>query len=73
MADTGGLIPITLNGSTRRVEPGLSLGQLLERLELPTSRVAVERNRRVVPRDRFTAEPIEAGDELEIVTLVGGG
>ncbi|HET9481074.1 MAG TPA: sulfur carrier protein ThiS [Candidatus Polarisedimenticolia bacterium] len=67
------MIGIVLNGQARRVESGLTLESLLARLELPAGRVAVERNRQVVPRARYGAEPIEEGDRLEIVTLVGGG
>jgi len=67
------MIEITLNGQRRQVEPGLSLETLLARLELPLARVAVERNRQVVPRSRYSAEPVEPGDRIEVVTLVGGG
>jgi len=67
------MIEIIINGEPRRVEPGLTLDRLLERLELPGTRIAVERNRKVVPRERYSLEGIEPGDRLEIVTLVGGG
>jgi thiamine biosynthesis protein ThiS len=67
------MIQIIVNGRKRDVEPGLTLESLLAALELPEGRVAVERNRRVVPRGRFAAEPVEAGDRFEVVTLVGGG
>ena len=36
-------------------------------------RVAVELNRELVPRDRWTATPVSDGDRLEIVHFVGGG
>ena len=64
---------IEVNGESREIDPGLTLQALLTALELPELRVAVERNHQVVPRSRFAAEPIEDGDKLEIVTLVGGG
>ena len=35
--------------------------------------VAVERNGEIVKRARFAETPISAGDELEIVRMVGGG
>ena len=66
-------ITIRLNGQEKDVEAGLTLDELLRRLELPERRLAVERNLKVVPRDRYGATPVEAGDRLEIVTLVGGG
>jgi thiamine biosynthesis protein ThiS len=66
-------IGIHLNGQPRQVDAGLMLDELLRRLELPAQRVAVERNRQVVPRDQYAGTPVEPGDQLEIVTLVGGG
>ncbi|MHC4079541.1 MAG: sulfur carrier protein ThiS [Planctomycetota bacterium] len=33
----------------------------------------MERNRKIVPKARHGDTPVEAGDQLEIVTLVGGG
>jgi len=67
------MIEIAVNGRTMSVEEGLTVGRLLERLGLPAGRVAVERNRNVIPRGRHDAEPVEAGDRFELVTLVGGG
>ncbi len=73
MGDPGDVIRLFVNGEEQRAPTGLTLAQLLTRLELPASRLAVERNRRVVPRERYDAEQLEDGDRLEIVTLVGGG
>lgn len=64
---------IVVNGEKREMDDGLTLERLLGRLDLPIARVAVERNRRVVPRARYPIEPVEPGDHYEIVTLVGGG
>ena len=66
-------IQVRLNGETREIEPGLTLERLLERLEMPARRVAVEHNRQVVPRERYGTTQVRAGDRIEIVTLVGGG
>ena len=67
------MIEIVINGRPHAVAPGLTLERLLASLDLPKGPVAVERNLSVVPRARFPFEPVEAGDRLEIVTLVGGG
>ena len=40
---------------------------------MPWKFVAVERNRDVVPQSRHAETVLAAGDELEVVTLVGGG
>ena len=67
------MIRLFVNGEEHRAPAGLTLAQLLARLELPATRLAVERNHRIVPRERYDGEQIEEGDRLEIVTLVGGG
>ncbi|MDQ3068406.1 MAG: sulfur carrier protein ThiS [Acidobacteriota bacterium] len=46
---------------------------LLESLGIDARRVAVEHNRRVVPRADYPATLIGEGDEVEIVNFVGGG
>lgn len=67
------MITIIINGEKKEVEAGLTLDRLLSGFDLPSGRVAVERNRRVVPRGGYAAEPVEPGDQFEVVTLVGGG
>ena len=64
---------ITLNGEQREVPEPLTVAGLLGLLGLVPERVAVERNRDLVPRGRHSEAMIEAGDSLEVVTLVGGG
>lgn len=64
---------IVLNGREEEVEPGATVGQLVDRVTLDRSRVAVERNKEIVPRAAWDAAPVEEGDRVEVVTLVGGG
>jgi len=68
-----GVVDIVANGEARTVPEGCTLESFLKSLELPGGRGAVERNGAVVPKDRFGAVVLAAGDKLEIVTLVGGG
>jgi len=67
------LISITVNGATRQVPRGVTIATLVAELKVPSKFVAVERNRDVVPRARHAETQLEAGDQLEVVTLVGGG
>jgi sulfur carrier protein len=46
---------------------------LLLQLRLDASRVAVEHNRRVLRRIEHAGTALAPGDELEVVTFVGGG
>lgn len=66
-------VPITVNGTSAECPAGLSVEQLLEYLKLPAARVAVERNREIVPRGSRERVRVEPGDVFEIVTFVGGG
>jgi len=64
---------LTVNGQQRQVADGLTLAALLAELNLDPARVAVEHNRSVVVRERFSETPLADGDALEIVQFVGGG
>lgn len=64
---------IQINGQMRDVSDGTTVAELLQELELTLPQVAVERNREVVPRAQHGETVLCDGDELEIVTLVGGG
>jgi len=66
-------VEITVNGQRRQVPEGIAIAQLLQHLGLAGKYVAVEVNRQVVPRARHAEHLLQAGDALEIVTLVGGG
>ena len=67
------VVTVQLNGELREVPEGLTLAALLEWLDLPRDRVAVERNREIVPRTGWDVTRIQSGDRLEVVHLVGGG
>lgn len=63
---------ITLNGETRQLDAA-TVSDLVDRLGLTGQAVAVEVNRQVVPRKQHAATPLNPGDAVEVVTLVGGG
>lgn len=64
---------IKLNGQDREIAGPLTVAGLVESLGMKARFVAVERNRELVPRAEHPSTPIEEGDEIEVVTLVGGG
>lgn len=67
------MISIQCNGQMRQIAPGTSIAVLVEELGVTARKFAVERNRQVVPRDRLAEVILEEGDEVNVVTLVGGG
>ena len=64
---------LTINGEEREVPAVSSLSELLAQLELKADRIAVELNRELVPRERWSLAQLSSGDKLEIVHFVGGG
>jgi sulfur carrier protein len=64
---------IVLNGESRATQDGQTVAELLRELGLDPRQVAVERNREIVPRTEHGQAVLGDGDELEIVTFVGGG
>lgn len=52
---------------------GTSIAAMVNKLGLDRSRVAVERNLKIVPRSSLGEVLVEEGDEFEIVHFVGGG
>jgi thiamine biosynthesis protein ThiS len=67
------VIGIVLNGESKQIAPGLSILDLLQSLNLPMERLAVEHNLKIVKRDHWNSQTLENGDKVEIVQFVGGG
>lgn len=63
---------IVFNGKPADVAATTLEGVLAE-MGLVDQRVAVERNRQLVPRRLWSQTPVAAGDAIEVVQLVGGG
>ncbi|MGB5715785.1 MAG: sulfur carrier protein ThiS [Gammaproteobacteria bacterium] len=64
---------IILNGDQREFPDSLSASQLLQDLGLTGKRLALEINRKIVPRSTFDSHIIQPGDRIEIVHAIGGG
>lgn len=64
---------LTINGEERRVDAPLTLAALVDLLGLDPRKLAVERNREIVPRSAYSSTALAEGDALEIVHFVGGG
>jgi thiamine biosynthesis protein ThiS len=64
---------IAVNGEARDVASEITVTALLTLLGVQDGPVAVERNRRIVPRSEHAITTLHEGDELEVVHFVGGG
>ncbi len=67
------MIQITVNGQAVEIEAPMTVQQLLDTVDVPPNYLAVEVNADVVPREHYSQTMVSAGDDVEVVTLVGGG
>ena len=67
------MITIHLNGEARDIPAETDLVSLLEVFSLPSKRVAIELNKRVIRRSDWPSTQVCEGDNLEVVHFVGGG
>jgi thiamine biosynthesis protein ThiS len=63
---------VIVNGQPREVADGTTLRQLIEQHSLKPEKVAIELNKRLARAEKLDL-PLKNGDEVEIVTFVGGG
>lgn len=73
MAQATDTMRLDVNGEPREVPHGTTIAGLLEQLELAKTACAVEVNRELAPKATHQTRTLVDGDQIEIVTLVGGG
>lgn len=64
---------LRVNGEERQVASGTGLDELVKALGMTPDLVAVECNRVLVRRSEYESVVLKENDEVEVVTLVGGG
>lgn len=64
---------LIVNGDPQDLNDGATVTELLSALELDGRRLAVERNRAIVPKSIYAETRLADGDIIEIVHFVGGG
>ena len=64
---------VFVNGETKEFGEELNLQELLERLDLPARRIAVELNKNVIRHQHWADVVVKDDDKIEIVHFVGGG
>ena len=67
------MIELIVNGENRRISAGATLAEFIASLQLEEGRLAVERNREIVPKSTYETVILADGDQLEIVHFIGGG
>ena len=64
---------IRVNGEVRMCAVGTTVAGLLEELQIRSDRVAVEVNQEIVERQDFGRRSLLDGDQVEILSFIGGG
>lgn len=67
------MIEIRLNGEAHELGEGSTVLDLLDDLDRHPRTVAVEYNGDILPRERYGATELSAGDRVEVVHFVQGG
>lgn len=68
-----GRMTIFINGEARELEGVATLVGLLDSLQLPRQRVAIELNDRVIRKQEWETTALAENDKVEVVHFVGGG
>jgi thiamine biosynthesis protein ThiS len=66
-------ISLLVNGERRELAAPSTVADLLAQLGLDTRKVAVERNRAIVPRSQHATTTLAPDDQVEVVHFIGGG
>ena len=64
---------IQLNGSSYKIDTETNLNQLLNKLKIQKTKVAVEVNAAIVEKNKYPNVILNKGDKVEIVHFIGGG
>ena len=64
---------IQLNGNPYEINTETNLNQLLNKLKIQKTKVAIEVNGAIVEKNKYPKVILNKGDKLEIVHFIGGG
>ena len=66
-------IKININGKVSSITEKTSLFELLNNLEIPLKKVAIELNQQIVNKKNLKKIYLKKNDKVEIVHFIGGG
>ena len=64
---------IQLNGNPHEINTETNLNQLLDKLKIKKTKVAIEVNGVIVEKNKYPKVILNKGDKVEIVHFIGGG
>ena len=66
-------IKIKLNGRNKSVDHGSNLNELVNKLNIPIKKVAIEFNKEIIDKKKLKKIILNNNDIIEIVHFIGGG
>ena len=64
---------IVLNGKKFEIKRTDTIIKLLKNIDIKSSKVAIEVNKVVIPKEKYRHFKFKKNDKVEIVTFIGGG
>ncbi|MEL0242010.1 MAG: sulfur carrier protein ThiS [Pelagibacteraceae bacterium] len=64
---------ILLNGKKFQISEKDTIMQLLKKIDIKSSKVAIEVNKVVIPKEKYRYFKFKNNDKVEVVTFIGGG
>ena len=66
-------IKITLNGKSKSIDMGITVKKLIENLNFPINKIAIEINEEIINKSSIKKIFLRNNDKVEIVHFIGGG
>ncbi len=66
-------IKIRVNGKKLSINQNLRVSDLVEKLDIPLNKVAIELNKKIIDKKKLKTITLHNKDNLEIVHFIGGG
>ena len=64
---------IILNNESDEVHDGITIKELLDDKKILTQYIAIEINKKIIPKSSYYKHELKEGDRIEIITAIGGG
>lgn len=62
-----------VNGKEMDFQDGITITELLEKLNLNPNKVVVEVNMNIIPKEEYSDKTLDSNSKVEIIQFVGGG
>jgi thiamine biosynthesis protein ThiS len=66
-------IKIKINGKIKSIDQGYNLYKLINNLNIPIKKVAIEHNKEIIDKKKIKQIKLKNNDIIEIVHFIGGG